>query len=326
MYLPRHLLCPHEIFQQRCEANSAYYIKQHQKQQQQQATCNACDGSASRLSDHSIVSPVMCGGHESPTTSLVMNAPRRIGRILPTKSCDIVEPLSVFHSKVLPQISLFELSCTMNRATNCGESLLLMTLVLASRYCTTTKTRPTALMMHRLYVACLLVAIKAHSDEYLDNAAFAHVCGVTLTELNRLECEIVSALDWHLQVTREEVDALLANNAERVSPAPAPSAPLKPQNDASFVSELFLLPMARRQLSATESSTVVGSFGASQTVSPSASSNMGISLGCSSSDASKAPSSCLLSPQCTESRSSPSVAMVDGSPDLVMACRLSYSG
>jgi hypothetical protein len=54
----------------------------------------------------------------------------------------------------------------------------------------------TAHMMHRLYVACLQVGMKAHSDVYYRNDAFARIAGVSLAEMNRLEEAVVHGLNW----------------------------------------------------------------------------------------------------------------------------------
>jgi hypothetical protein len=118
------------------------------------------------------------------------------------------EPLTVFHSKFLPNLSLFELSTALGRASKCGSEELLIALVLMCRYVATTRTRVTAHMMHRLYVVCLQMAMKAHSDVYYRNDAFARLAGITFLELNRLEAALITALNWSLQVTREEIELM----------------------------------------------------------------------------------------------------------------------
>jgi hypothetical protein len=88
------------------------------------------------------------------------------------------------------------------------EEAALVALILMLRYCATTRIKPTALMMHRLYVACLQVGMKAHFDNCLRNNALATLAGISNQEMNSLEAEVVHGLRWSLQVTREQIDQL----------------------------------------------------------------------------------------------------------------------
>jgi hypothetical protein len=119
------------------------------------------------------------------------------------------ETVTVFHSKILPKMSLIEMGCALKRSARAGEEALLVTLALMTCYCATTATKPTAHMMHRLYVACLQVGMKAHSDIYFRNDAFAKLAGISYLEMNRLEAEVIRGLHWSVQVTREQIDELV---------------------------------------------------------------------------------------------------------------------
>eukprot|EP01062_Namystynia_karyoxenos_P013767 TRINITY_DN14949_c0_g1_i1.p1 TRINITY_DN14949_c0_g1~~TRINITY_DN14949_c0_g1_i1.p1 ORF type:complete len:231 (+),score=62.06 TRINITY_DN14949_c0_g1_i1:80-772(+) len=65
---------------------------------------------------------------------------------------------------------------------------------------------------HRLLLAALVLAVKWRTDrsERQRNSYFASVGGVSLTELNELERELLVALDWRLTVTEEEYAAVCA--------------------------------------------------------------------------------------------------------------------
>jgi len=119
------------------------------------------------------------------------------------------EALTMFHSRTVPKLSLFQLGCALRRMVKCTDEALLVALVLMCRYCEATETVPTAHLMHRLYVASLQVGIKAHSDRYMRNDAFARFAGVTHQELNRLEVELLHGLRWKAQVTLPEIERLL---------------------------------------------------------------------------------------------------------------------
>jgi hypothetical protein len=105
------------------------------------------------------------------------------------------EPITVFHTREWIPMSLYDLASTMQRATRCNNEAALVALVLACRYGTTTLA-VTRHMMHRLYVAALQLALKAHNDEFYTNAVYGKVAGVTNYEMNRLELALIKGLAW----------------------------------------------------------------------------------------------------------------------------------
>jgi hypothetical protein len=61
---------------------------------------------------------------------------------------------------------------------------------------------------HRFTVAAWIVAGKALlGDQYWTNLYWARVAGISVSEICALESELVSLLNWHLQVPLEEVTA-----------------------------------------------------------------------------------------------------------------------
>jgi hypothetical protein len=64
--------------------------------------------------------------------------------------------------------------------------------------------RPTmvlaSLNVHRLLVTAVMVAAKYFDDAYYNNAHWARIGGITSAEMNALELEFLSALDWALAI------------------------------------------------------------------------------------------------------------------------------
>lgn len=61
---------------------------------------------------------------------------------------------------------------------------------------------------HRFTVAAWIIAGKALlGDQYWTNLYWARVAGISITEICALESELVSLLDWHLQIPIEEITA-----------------------------------------------------------------------------------------------------------------------
>lgn len=133
---------------------------------------------------------------------------------LPEVQWAIREPVTLFHSANVPGISLVALHDALRKgATRIASAIGLIALALFHRYAATTRVYVTAHMMHRLYVACVLVAAKAHCDSYPHNSRVARVSGVQLAELNRLETALLLAVEWRAIVQQPDIDALAADLA-----------------------------------------------------------------------------------------------------------------
>jgi hypothetical protein len=69
--------------------------------------------------------------------------------------------------------------------------------------------RLTSLNVHRLVLTGVMLSAKFLDDRYFNNAFYAKVGGVSTPELNRLEMEMLTLLDFRLLVTPEDVQQLL---------------------------------------------------------------------------------------------------------------------
>ena len=57
-----------------------------------------------------------------------------------------------------------------------------------------------SLTVHRFVIAAVACGSKALSDSFCTNTRYARVGGVSLVEMNLLERELLSAVDWRLTV------------------------------------------------------------------------------------------------------------------------------
>uniref|UniRef100_A0A0D9W9W5 Cyclin n=1 Tax=Leersia perrieri TaxID=77586 RepID=A0A0D9W9W5_9ORYZ len=103
--------------------------------------------------------------------------------------------------------------------------------------------RPTAAVsssnVHRLLLACLLLASKVLDDFHHNNAFFARVGGVSNAEMNKLELELLAVLDFEVTLNHRVYQLYrdhLHKEARRYGaaggdkePAVAPPAPLAPK-------------------------------------------------------------------------------------------------
>jgi hypothetical protein len=256
--LPTSLLAAHLAFETLCAANSAEYARVVLANKITDFDSNAnylADGEAPspglRSTDvHASVPtpaarfpslvPRAASSNIAAATSPNGNAPTRFA---PGAPPPIAEPVNFFQSRTLPGLSLYELARALHRSTQCGDDALLAGLVLAWRYCAATSTKPTLHSMHRLYVGCLHLAIKTHSDEFFRNSTFARFAGIGTLELNRIESVIVAGLDWRLLVQPGDLVRLYSFPASLsrdstmrfviAAPSPSPSSAEVSDDDES---------------------------------------------------------------------------------------------
>lgn len=133
--------------------------------------------------------------------------------VRPASRVPAVEALTFYHSACRPIVRLCELGASMQRSLHLENEVLAAALVLFTRV--QSKRTVTAHMMHRLYVACLIVAMKALRDSY-DVSDFSAASQLLPLELARLEWQLADDLEWNLLVSRSHVEALLLGHGRRV--------------------------------------------------------------------------------------------------------------
>ena len=119
------------------------------------------------------------------------------------------EPLTVFHSSTIPTVSL-EAFCKSLLATPsmpCDSITSTIAVVLMMRYEERSEIPVTRLMIHRLLIAAAQVAAKAHQDFIPTSGFVARATGLQTREVNRLELALLDAVDWQVNVARDDVVA-----------------------------------------------------------------------------------------------------------------------
>lgn len=67
----------------------------------------------------------------------------------------------------------------------------------------------TSLTIHRLVVTAVMLAAKLMDDKYYNNAFYAKIGGITTSELNHMELEMLRMLDYRTFVSSSRVHELL---------------------------------------------------------------------------------------------------------------------
>ena len=77
-------------------------------------------------------------------------------------------------------------------------STIIITLIYIDKICESSNLQLTILNIHRLLLACMVVALKYNEDDYYSNEYYAKVGGISLKELNQLEYNILILLDFNV--------------------------------------------------------------------------------------------------------------------------------
>ena len=119
---------------------------------------------------------------------------------------DDVEPLTWFHSREAPDSALIAVFASMAKRIRTFDAATgRAAVVLMRRYSDHTGLAITTFMVHRLFLAAMLVAAKAHHDQVVRNRDFAKIFSLQLAELNRLECAFCIGIDWCAQVSIDDL-------------------------------------------------------------------------------------------------------------------------
>ncbi|KAF8868081.1 cyclin-domain-containing protein [Infundibulicybe gibba] len=109
------------------------------------------------------------------------------------------ESLTRFHSRSTPSISVLDYLKRIVKFTNVEKSCLLITLHYIDQICARMPLFTlSSLTCHRFIIASITVSSKGLCDTFCTNNLYAKVGGISVTELNILEREFLSVIDWRL--------------------------------------------------------------------------------------------------------------------------------
>lgn len=161
--------------------------------------------------------------------------------------------LTRFHSRTPPNISLGDYLRRIVKYTSVEKSCLLILLIYIDRVC---ELHPhftvSSLTVHRFLITAVTVSSKALCDSYCTNSHYAKVGGISTQEINALEIEFLTLIDWHLASTGPILQQYYANLVEQhpcyeriisedVTKSPNPSKSRKRRRSSTKVLETKIL-------------------------------------------------------------------------------------
>lgn len=120
--------------------------------------------------------------------------------------------LTRFHSRAPPGISVHDYLSRIVRYTSLEKISLLSTVIYIDRLCAAFPAFiVSSLTIHRFLIIATTIASKGLCDAFCTNSHYAKVGGITLSELNLLELEILAKLNWRILCPADELQSYYVN-------------------------------------------------------------------------------------------------------------------
>lgn len=112
------------------------------------------------------------------------------------------QKISVFHGLTRPNISIQSYLERIFKYANCSPCCFVVAYVYLDRFTQCQPSLPiNSFNIHRLLITSVMIAAKFMDDMYYNNAYYAKVGGISITEMNFLEVDFLFGLGFHLNVT-----------------------------------------------------------------------------------------------------------------------------
>ena len=108
-----------------------------------------------------------------------------------------------FISKKIPNVSIRNYLERLSKYSKIENNTLLLVLIYIDRICELNKIRLNYFNIHKLILGGLLIAIKYNEDDYFSNIFYSKVGGVSKKEIDNLEYEFLTLIDFNLYVSDE---------------------------------------------------------------------------------------------------------------------------
>lgn len=161
-----------------------------------------------------------------------------------------------FHALKAPGIGILQYLERIHKYASCSSECFIMALIYIDRLIQRNNFLLTELNVHRVVITAILLAAKFFDDAYYNNAYYAKVGGVLVSEMNGLEVDFLFRINFSLHVTPELFEKY---RAELLSHSVGAALPIQPPELAqSTVSVTLRYPPASEPVHATSSNVVSG--------------------------------------------------------------------
>lgn len=119
--------------------------------------------------------------------------------------------ISLFLTDSIQTITINDYLQRLVKYTQVESSTLIAMLIYIDRLCELNNFIINSYNVYKILFSSLIIAIKYNEDEYYDNKFYAKVGGLTLKEMNNLEINYLSLIDFKLYISEEVFDNYFDN-------------------------------------------------------------------------------------------------------------------
>ncbi len=119
--------------------------------------------------------------------------------------------ISPFLTDSLQSITINDYLKRLVKYTQAESSTLIAMLIYIDRLCELNNFIVNSYNVYKILFSSLIMAIKYNEDEFYDNKFYAKVGGLSLKEMNNLEINYLSLIDFKLYISEEVFDTYFEN-------------------------------------------------------------------------------------------------------------------
>ena len=108
-----------------------------------------------------------------------------------------------FLTKKIPSISIYDFLERIVKYSKIEKSTLVLILIYIDKLCDMNNVDITFYNIHKLILSSLVIAAKYNEDKYLSNQFFAKIGGITKKEIDILEYQFLTLIDFSLYINDE---------------------------------------------------------------------------------------------------------------------------
>jgi hypothetical protein len=124
-------------------------------------------------------------------------------KIVENYSKDASPVIDCFYAKKIPSMSMEDYLNRIIKYSELQDSSLIISIIYIIKTCDRNNYILNFNNIHRILLTSVIVAIKYNEDDFYKNTQYSKIGGIPLDELNRLEYEFCSSLDFNLHVDVE---------------------------------------------------------------------------------------------------------------------------
>jgi hypothetical protein len=104
----------------------------------------------------------------------------------------------IFYSRKIPILSLEDYLKRIIKYSQIEASTLILSVIYIDKICQRKNYKICINNIHRLLLSSILISIKFNEDDFYKNAQYAKIGGISLQEINKLEYEFFTLIDFSL--------------------------------------------------------------------------------------------------------------------------------